>query len=110
VVPRRDHRRAPKRRRRTPAAREVHSESGTLAVEGGIEGEALHPLDFSPLPGRPLRGLLPPETITTDLARLAALQQDDGGWIVDFTSQTVAGALEWRGYATASAVKILLAD
>jgi hypothetical protein len=85
-------------------------ESGTLAVEGGIEGEALHPLDFSPLPGRPLRGLLPPETITTDLARLAALQQDDGGWIVDFTSKSVAGALEWRGYATVSAVKILLAD
>lgn len=83
--------------------------NGTLAVEGGIEGEALHPLDFSPRPDQPLRRLLAPETVNTDLNRLVAQQQDDGGWIVDFASQSVAGALEWRGYATVRAVKILLA-
>jgi hypothetical protein len=82
-------------------------DNGTLAVQGGIEGEKLHPLDFSPLPGRPVRALLAPETIDADLDRLAAEQQDDGGWIVNFASQSVAGALEWRGYATVSAVKIL---
>jgi hypothetical protein len=84
-------------------------DNGTLTVEGGVEGEALHPLDFSPQPDRPLRRLLAPETIHTDLHRLAAQQQDDGGWVVDFVSQSMAGALEWRGYATVGAVKILLA-
>ncbi|MCW2947404.1 MAG: hypothetical protein JWR24_4121 [Actinoallomurus sp.] len=84
-------------------------DNATLAVEGGIEGEALHPLDFSPRPDQPLRGLLVPDTINPDLNRLAAQQQDDGGWIVDFASQSVAGALEWRGYATVRAVKTLLA-
>jgi hypothetical protein len=82
-------------------------ENGTLAVEGGSEGEVMHPLDLSPRSGRPLRDLLSPETIDADLERLAGLQQDDGGWIVDFASQSAAGALEWRGYATVSAVKIL---
>lgn len=84
-------------------------DSGTLAVEGGIEGEAMHPLDFSPWPDRPLRGLLAPETISADLDRLAAQQRGDGGWVVDFASHSVAGTLEWRGYATVNAVKILLA-
>jgi hypothetical protein len=82
-------------------------ENGTLAVEGGTEGEAMRPLDLSPRSGSPLRDILSPETIKADLERLAGLRQDDGGWVVDFTSQSAAGALEWRGYATVSAVKIL---
>src|SRR5256885_16554463 len=73
-------------------------EDGVLAVGGGIEGEAMHPLDFSPGPGRPLRDLLSPKAIKADLDRLTALQQDDGGWVVDFKSHSAAGALEWRGY------------
>jgi hypothetical protein len=83
--------------------------SGTLAVEGGAEGEALRPLDISPLPGRPLRELFAADVIAADLDRLAAEQQDDGGWSVDFVSHSAAGALEWRGYATVRAVTILRA-
>lgn len=82
-------------------------ENGILAVEGGTEDEAMRPLDFSPRAGRPLRDIMPPRAIAAELDRLAGLQQDDGGWVVDFASQTEAGALEWRGYATVSAVKIL---
>jgi hypothetical protein len=82
-------------------------ENGILAVEGGSEDEAMRPLDFSPRADRPLREIMPPEAITAELERLAGLQRDDGGWVVDFTSQSEAGALEWRGYATVSAVKIL---
>jgi hypothetical protein len=83
--------------------------SGTLPVEGGVEGEAIRPLDFAPEPGRPVRDLFPPDVITVELARLASEQQSDGGWIVDFVSQSAAGALEWRGYATVRAVTILRA-
>ncbi|SEF10712.1 hypothetical protein [Jiangella alba] len=82
---------------------------GGIPVQGGIEGEAMHLLDLSPEPGRPLRALLDPAAVERDLDRLAALQQDDGGWIVDFDSSSAAGALEWRGYRTVWAARILLA-
>ncbi|WP_245645597.1 hypothetical protein [Pseudonocardia acaciae] len=81
---------------------------GTLAVEGGVEGEALHALDFSPLPDRPLRELITPEAVRADLERVLGQRRPDGGWVVDFATQTDAGALEWRGYATVAAVKLLL--
>ena len=38
---------------------------------------------------------------------LAALQQDDGGWTVDYMRISPAGSLDWRGYATVRAVEIL---
>lgn len=83
--------------------------SGTLPVEGGIDGEALRALDFSPFPDRPLREMISAEAVRADLDRVTGLRQPDGGWIVDFASQTPASALEWRGYATVGAVKLLLA-
>lgn len=82
---------------------------GVFPVEGGVEGEALRPLDFSPWPDEPRRALFAADTIAADLTRLAGQQQDDGGWTVDFVSQTAAGALEWRGYATVDAIMILRA-
>jgi hypothetical protein len=82
---------------------------GALPVPGGAEGETLRPLDYSPLPGGPLRELLPDGVIAADLDRLAALQQPDGGWVVDFVSASPAGSLAWRGYATVEAVAILRA-
>jgi hypothetical protein len=45
--------------------------------------------------------------IAADLDRLAALQQDDGGWTVDFRTSSPAGSLDWRGYATVSAIDVL---
>jgi hypothetical protein len=80
---------------------------GKLRVTGGTEDETLHPLDMAPHPGRPARTLFVDEVIAADLERLAALQQDDGGWIVDFRSSSPAAALEWRGYTTVRAVDIL---
>lgn len=38
---------------------------------------------------------------------MAGLQQDDGGWTVDFAEVSPAGVLEWRGYETVSAIGIL---
>ncbi|PZF83076.1 hypothetical protein [Jiangella anatolica] len=82
---------------------------GGIQVEGGIEGEAMHLLDLSPEPDRPLRELLDPAAVERDLDRLESLQQDDGGWVVDFDSSSAAGALEWRGYQTVWAVRTLRA-
>jgi hypothetical protein len=80
---------------------------GRVRVRGGAEDEMLHPLDLAPYPARPARELFADEVIAADLDRLAALQQDDGGWIVDFHSASPAGSLEWRGYATVRALDVL---
>ncbi|MEV5716312.1 hypothetical protein AB0L41_20660 [Amycolatopsis mediterranei] len=103
------------------AAHELHEEApalldhlaafvpadGLAPVDGGSEGETLRALDFAPLPDRPARALFADDVIEAELRRLAAAQQDDGGWRVDFASFSPAAALEWRGYATVRAVAIL---
>jgi hypothetical protein len=83
---------------------------GTLAVTGGRADEAMRPLDFAPEPGRPIRELLDPHAIEADLDRLEAEQHDDGGWDVDWAHWSPAGGLEWRGWATVRAVRILGAN
>ena len=80
---------------------------GCIPVRGGAEDEALHPLDVAPIPGRPARELFDADVIARDLERLAALQQDDGGWVVDFNSMSPAGSLDWRGHATVQAIEVL---
>ena len=83
---------------------------GAIPVAGGAEGESLHLLDYAPTSGRPVRALLGEDAVARDLDRLANGQQADGGWAVDFDSYSEAAKLEWRGYATVSAVSILLAN
>jgi hypothetical protein len=81
--------------------------SGELAVDGGLEGEKLRPLDFAPLPGRSVRAYVSADVIDRDLERLAGEQRDDGGWDVDFLPSSPAAALEWRGYLTVRAIALL---
>ena len=83
---------------------------GAIPVAGGAEGERLHLLDFAPAPDRPVRALLDQKAVIRDLDRLENGQLADGGWAVDFDSYSEAAALEWRGYATVSAISILLAN
>jgi hypothetical protein len=85
-------------------------ESGSLPVVGGSDGEELTPLDISPVRGRPLRDLLPPEAVSQDLDDLAAGQGSDGGWEVDFASYSAQAGLEWRGYRTVWALSALRAN
>ena len=80
---------------------------GLIPVKGGTEHEMLRPLDVSPYPDRPARHLYSAEVISADLDRLEAVQQDDGGWTVDYLKISPAGSLDWRGYATVHAIDIL---
>jgi len=80
---------------------------GTMAVVGGKPDEAMRPLDFSPESDRPLRALLDPRAVDADLDRLEAEQHEDGGWDVDWAHWSPAGGLEWRGWATVRALRIL---
>jgi hypothetical protein len=84
--------------------------SGVIPVEGGTENEVIRPLDIAPVPGGPVRALFAPEALTADLHRLAAAQQDDGGWRVEYAEFSPAGALDWRGHATVQAVAVLRAN
>lgn len=83
---------------------------GLLHVAGGADDEFMRPLDFAPLPGGPARELFAPDVVAAELDRLAAGQQDDGGWTVDFDSYSPAAALEWRGHRTVHAVVLLRAN
>lgn len=78
--------------------------TGRVHVDGGADEEYMRPLDFAPRPDRPARTLLDPQAVADDLQRLAAEQQPDGGWTVDFDSYSPAAALEWRGYRTVEAI------
>ena len=81
---------------------------GVLAVEGGVEGEALRALDLAPRPGV-VRELFADHVVSAEMDRLGRRQQPDGGWPVDFESSSTVASLEWRGYATVAAVMTLSA-
>jgi hypothetical protein len=83
---------------------------GLLHVAGGADDEFMRPLDFAPTPGGPARSLVAPDAVRADLDRLAAGQQPDGGWTVDFASYSPAATLEWRGHRTVQAVVLLRAN
>ncbi|TYP86415.1 hypothetical protein [Blastococcus xanthinilyticus] len=83
---------------------------GLLHVAGGADDEYMRPLDFAPLPGGPVRALFAPAVVDAELDRLAAGQQPDGGWAVDFDSWSPAAALEWRGHRTVQALIQLRAN
>ncbi len=88
----------------------VIPESGVLHVEGGVEDDVIRPLDFAPVPDRPVRGWFAPDVIEADLDRLAAGQREDGGWDVGFVAYSPAAALDWRGWTTIRSLAILRAN
>jgi hypothetical protein len=81
--------------------------SGLVHVDGGTDEEMMRPLDFAPVPDRPVRSLFTPQIISAELQDLVDQRQDDGGWPVDFASYSPAAVLEWRGRMTVRAVSIL---
>lgn len=83
---------------------------GLLHVAGGADDEFMRPLDFAPFPGGPARALFDPQVVAAELDRLAAAQQADGGWVVDFDSYSPAATLEWRGHRTVQALSLLRAN
>ena len=83
--------------------------SGCLPVPGGAADEKLRPLDFTPVPDRPLRDLFAADAVAADLEQLAGEQRPDGGWTVDFASASPGAEREWRSYATVRAITILRA-
>jgi hypothetical protein len=82
-------------------------QDGMMKVVGGSPDEYMRPLDFTPLPGGPVRRLFPPKVIEVELERLEGQQDEDGGWRVDFASYSPAADLEWRGHITVKVLALL---
>jgi hypothetical protein len=82
---------------------------GLLRVEAGAEGELLRPLEVVAWPGHAARRLYADDVIERELDRLAAEQQDDGGWNFTWLAWNPAAALEWRGIVTVLALRTLQA-
>lgn len=85
-------------------------DSGLVTLDPEAQGEIHFPLDFSPWPDTPSRSLFPQDLIDRHLDHLAAGQQDDGGWIFNWTAWAPAVAHEWRGAVTVHALKMLHAN
>jgi hypothetical protein len=67
----------------------------------------LTPLAFAPTPGSRWRALFADDEIEAHLDRLERDQQDDGGWPLAWEPPGDAARLEWRGFETLRAVRVL---
>jgi hypothetical protein len=84
-----------------PAVREV------VTLDPDAPGEVHGPLGFAPAPDSIARRLFEPADIAAHLDHLAAGQQDDGGWTVNFPAWSPAAGADWRGVATVDALDTL---
>jgi hypothetical protein len=79
-------------------------ETSAIAPVGGVEGEALRPLDLSPRPEGRSRGLLSTDQIEAHLDAVESEQQQDGGWVFDWLAWSPAQTTAWRGNVTIRAL------
>ncbi len=79
-------------------------DTSAVAPAGGVEGEALRPLDLSPRPGSRSRRLVREDQIETHLDAVEAEQQQDGGWVFDWLAWSPAQTTDWRGNVTIRAL------
>jgi hypothetical protein len=79
-------------------------DASELAPVGGVEGEALRPLDLSPRPSSRSRGLFSDDQIEAHLDAVESGQQQDGGWMFDWQAWSPAQTTDWRGNVTIRAL------
>ena len=80
-----------------------------VSYDPNAEGYIKTPLDWAPSPDRYLRCLFSDEVIQTQLEALAAKQQPDGGWSINWSPVSLAVEYEWRGMVTNGALHTLKA-
>jgi len=101
--------RAPEEERAHAAVASFAGRVDPSAVEpvGGVEGETLGPLDLSPRPGSRSRALVTEEQIEAHLDAVQSEQREDGGWMFDWLSWSLAQTADWRGIVTIRALRWL---
>ena len=98
-------------------AREAFGRVGPLILERNLvaldpeaPGEVHGVLDFAPEPGSLARALFDDATVTAHLDHLARGQKDDGGWTFNWPAWSPAAELDWRGFLTVDALRVLRAN
>lgn len=82
---------------------------GVVTLDPDAEGYVQKPLDFAPRPDSALAGLFSSAVMDRHLDALAARQQDDGGWPLNWETVGPGAALEARGMMTLRALATLRA-
>jgi hypothetical protein len=82
---------------------------GVVALDPDATGYVQKPLDFAPTPASPLHTLFGQPVLDHHLDALAARQQDDGGWPLNWESVGPGATLEARGMVTLQALLTLRA-
>jgi hypothetical protein len=98
-------------------ARDVFGQVGPLILERKLvaldpeaPGEVHRVLDFAPEPGSLARALFDDATVTAHLDHLAGGQKDDGGWTFNWPAWSPTAELNWRGFLTVDAFRLLRAN
>jgi hypothetical protein len=78
-----------------------------VTLDPEAPGEVHGPLGFAPRPDSIARPLFDAADIAAHLDHLAAGQQADGGWTVNFPAWSPAAGADWRGVATVDALDML---
>ena len=78
-----------------------------VTTDPGAPGEVHFPLDFAPEPGRLSRMPFDDDLIELHLDALAERQRDDGGWMFNWLVWAPLVELEWRGWLTVRALRVL---
>jgi hypothetical protein len=92
------------RAREAIASLATRIDPSAVAPVGGVEGEALRPLDLSPRPNSRSRGLVGDAQIEAHLDAVESEQQEDGGWMFDWLAWSPAQTNDWRGSVTIRAL------
>jgi hypothetical protein len=80
-----------------------------FTADAGDPEYGVTPLQFAPTPDSFWRQLFDDQQIEAHLDRLAADQQEDGGWKIRWEPPGVAATLEYRGIVTVAALRTLKA-
>jgi len=85
-------------------------ERNLVALDPEAPGEVHGVLDFAPEPDSLARSLFDDVTVKAHLDHLAQAQRDDGGWTFNWPAWSPAAELDWRGFLTVDALRVLRAN
>jgi hypothetical protein len=90
-----------------PAVADAVRTSAFFKLDPGAPGYGVTPLFVAPRPESRWRLLFSDDEIAAHLDHLVAIQQHDGGWPLSWTPPSQASELEWRGFQTVTALRVL---
>ncbi len=85
-------------------------ERNLVVLDPEVPGEVHGVLDFAPEPDSLARSLFDDVTVKAHLDHLAQAQRDDGGWTFNWPAWSPTAELDWRGFLTVDALRVLRAN